>query len=318
VMIKTPTWMNSMLWVLCRLALGAFLLSSVAFLLVQLSPGDPVQRVLGPGATAEDIERTRTALGLDAPLIERYVLYLGDTLSLDLGNSFRTSQPVIEILIDRAPQTLELAFAGLVVAFGVSIPLGVAMAAITVNEKRKNLTALFTAVTGLLAAIPPYVLAMMLVAAFAVGLRLLPIAGAEAPGALLLPALATGLPFAAILVRIVRVETISVLQSDYVRTVRSKHLPTRLLYLKHVLPNVLTGALTIGGVFVGYLLAGSVVVESVFAWPGVGTELARAITDRDYPVLQGAILFLGLAVLIVNGLVDVLLAALDPRLRSAT
>lgn len=319
VMLMTaPRWLRWIVRLIARLVVGVFVLMTASFLLVQLSPGDPAVRLLGANASSEDIARMRESLGLDDPLTTRYVRYIGDALHLDFGTSFTSGRPVFSDISARAPDTLRLAGASLVVALVVAIPLGLVIAALTNHDRHRNLGSAFTAVTGLFAAIPPYVLAMMLVAVFAVTFKLLPIAGADGPSSLVLPALASGLPFAAVLSRIVRVEAIAVLSSDYVRTVRSKRLPARTLYLKHVLPNVLTGALTVGGVFFGYLLAGSVVVESVFAWPGIGTQLVSAISGRDYPTLQAVVLYLGLLVLVVNSIVDLVLVLLDPRLRVAS
>lgn len=299
---------------LARIAAGLFLLATAAFIVVQAMPGDPVRRVLGPGATEVDIARARTALGLDEPWLERYLSYLVDVFTFDLGTAF-SGEPVLSVLGDRAAATAQLAGASIVVTAVLSVAFGLVVAAYTQNEQRTRLAGAFTVITGLLAAIPQYVLAMGLVALFAVTLTWFPVAGADGPISFVLPVAALSFPAAAVLARVVRVETLSALRSDYARTVRSKHLPARTLYLRHVLPNVLNGALTIGGVMFGYLLGGSVIVENVFQWPGLGTEMVNAIESRDYPVLQAAIIFIGIGVLIINALIDVLLHTLDPRLR---
>lgn len=297
---------------LLRIVVGLWVLATAAFLLVQLAPGDPVERLLGGSATEADIERVREALGLNLPVLERYVSFLTDMATLDFGTSF-DGQPVGLLLASRIPDTLALAAASLVVALVLSVAAGVGMAALTENERRGGLATTFTFVSGFISAVPSYVLAVCLVAAFGVALPLFPVAGSDGLAALVLPALAIGLPVAAVLSRIIRAEALGVLQSDFVRLARSKRLPAARIYFRHVLPSVVTGALTIGGVMFGYLLGGSVIVENVFARPGLGTLLVEAVNNRNYPVLQAAIIMLGVGVLLVNALVDLLIGVIDPR-----
>ncbi len=199
----------------------------------------------------------------------------------------------------------------------LSLAIGLGVAAATQGERHAPVAHAFTSITGLLAAVPAYVLAMGLVAVFAVTFTIFPVAGSEGLSSLVLPVLALALPATAVLARVVRVETLGVLESDFVRTARSKQIPAFRIYMRHILPNVITGALTIGGVMFGYLLGGSVIVENVFQWPGLGTEMVNSINTRDYPVLQAAIIFIGIGVLLVNSLVDLALFVLDPRIRSA-
>lgn len=297
---------------LLRIVVGLWVLATAAFLLVQLAPGDPVERLLGGSATEADIERVREALGLNLPVLERYVGFLTDMATLDFGTSF-DGQSVGLLLASRIPGTLALAAASLVVALVLSVAAGIGMAALTENERRGGLATTFTFVSGFISAVPSYVLAVCLVAAFGVALPLFPVAGSDGLAALVLPALAIGLPVAAVLSRIIRAEALNVLQSDFVRLARSKRLPAARIYLRHVLPSVVTGALTIGGVMFGYLLGGSVIVENVFARPGLGTLLVEAVNNRNYPVLQAAIIMLGVGVLLVNALVDLLIGVIDPR-----
>ncbi|WP_432835240.1 ABC transporter permease [Dactylosporangium sp. CA-092794] len=302
---------------LVRLAGGLLLLATASFLLVQAMPGDPVVRLLGGDASEADIARARTALGLDDPFYVRYLDFIRRIFTFDFGSSF-TGEPVTSVLGDRAWHTAVLAGTSMVVTAVLSVVAGLVAAAVTQGERRSGFAHAFTTVTGFLAAVPSYVLAMGLVALFAVTLELFSVAGADGPSSLVLPVTALSLPAAAVLCRIVRVEALSVLESDFVRTVRSKQLPRTRLYLRHVLPNVVTGALTIGGVMFGYLLGGSVIVENVFQWPGLGTEMVHVINTRDFPVLQTAIIFIGVGVLAVNSIVDVVLFVLDPRIRAAS
>jgi len=299
------------------MAAGLFVLSTAAFILIQFMPGDPAVRVLGGIATPEDIERTRQALGLNDPILLRYLTFLKSVFTLDLGTSF-TGESILSVLGARAVHSAALAFASIALTAVLSVGLGLAMAGLTQNEGRPKTAFTFTAGGGLVAAIPGYVLAMGLVAVFAVNLRWFPVAGAQGTSSYVLPVISLAVPASAILSRVVRVEALNALESDYARTARSKRISTWRLYIHHVLPNVLNGALTIGGVMFGYLLGGSVIVENVFQWPGLGTALVEAVDARDYPVLQFSIVFIGAGVLIINALIDVALFTLDPRLRSAS
>ncbi len=298
-----------------RLVAGLYVLSTAAFFLIQLMPGDPALRVLGGIATNADIARTRQALGLNDPLAVRYLHFLKNLFTLNLGDSF-TGDSILSILGARAANTAELASCSVIVTAILAVTVGLLMAAATQNERRAKAAFAFTTSGGLIAAIPGYVLAMGLVALFSVQLGWFPVAGADQLSSFVLPVLALAIPAAAVLARIVRVEALNALQSDYARTARSKRISSWRLYVHHILPNVLTGALTIGGVMFGYLLGGSVIVENVFQWPGLGTALVDAVNKRDYPVLQYSIVFIGAGVLLINALVDVALFTLDPRLRS--
>lgn len=299
---------------LARLVGGVLLLATGAFILVQAMPGDPVARLLGPGASQVDVTRARQALGLNHPILERYRDLLGGVFTLRFGDSF-TGQSVSSILADRTLKTAELAACSVLVTAILSVVIGLVMAAATKNESRSSLASIFTTLTGLLSAIPSYVLAMGLVALLSVRFPIFPVSDPGSPSGLVLPVAALSVPAVAILSRIVRVEALSALQSEYVKTARSKQLPPVSIYFRHVLPNVITGALTIGGVWFGYMLGGSVIVENVFQWPGLGTALVSATDTRDYPVLQATIILVGIGVLLVNTVVDLILVALNPRLR---
>ncbi len=283
------------------------------FLLVHLVPGDPALRVAGLDATPEDVANVRHTLGLDLPLAEQFANYVSGIAHLDFGKSFVTSEPVVQVIADRLPKTLELAFAAMLLVMGTSLPLGMFAAALTRNDRNRVFEVAFTATTSAMSALPNFLSATFLAFLFAVWLRWLPAAGATQWSSVILPAVAVGLRPLAELARIVRVEMLNALAQDYVRTARSKRLPHWLIYLRHVLPNVLTGALTIGGLLFAGLIAGTVVVENVFAWPGLGTALVQGILTRDYPVVQGITLLLGFAVVTVNTWVDAALTLLDPR-----
>jgi peptide/nickel transport system permease protein len=195
----------------------------------------------------------------------------------------------------------------------VSIPLGMVAAVLTRDGRRRGTELAFTSLTGLLATVPEFLYGVGLVVVFAVKLRLLPVAGQNGPRSYLLPVAALSIGSIAALARIVRAETLAVLGEDYIRVARSKQLPARLLYLRHVLPNMLTGSLTLGGLLLAGLVGGTVLVENVFAWPGLGTIAVSSVVQQDYPVAQAVILLLGATVLVINAAVDLMLGLLDPR-----
>jgi len=293
------------------IVLAALLFAS--FLIVRLIPGDPARTIAGLDASQEDVQRIRVALGLDKPLLVQFATYARRAVRLDFGHSFVTNEPVTTLIGDRLPKTVQLAAVALLLVMVLSVPLGMAAGAFTREGRHRRAEVMFAAVTSAGGALPEFLASTFLAFVFAVWLRWLPVAGSDERLAIVLPAVAISLRPIAVLARIVRVETLNVLAQDYIRTARSKRLPARLLYLRHTLPNVLTAALTIGGLLFTGLLGGAVIVENVFAWPGLGTAVVQGVLSRDYPVIQGVILMLGIAVVLVNTLVDVLLGLVDPR-----
>jgi peptide/nickel transport system permease protein len=280
--------------------------------MVRLVPGDPAQRILGLNATPTDIARTRALLGLNRSLGAEAGHAVYRLWHLDLGSSFVTGEPVTSVISERLPNTAKLAGSALCLVLLAGVPLGVAAGALTSGDKHRQLNTAFGSVTSIAGAMPEYVWATFLVFLLAVKLKWLPAAGASGSRSLLLPALSVGLAPAALLARVVRVETVKVLSQDYIRTARSKRLPSWYLYLRHVLPNVMTAVLTVGGLVFTSLIGGAVIVENVFAWPGLGTAVVSAVISRDYPVVQGVILLLGATVVVINGVVDILANVIDP------
>jgi peptide/nickel transport system permease protein len=310
---RAGPWLSFGLRRLGRFAVSVWVLVTMAFLMIQLIPGDPVRAALGLTAPVELVNARRAALGLDHPLWMQYLDYLGGLVRGDFGTSMLSGVPVGQVIGDRLPATLELAVPAFVVVVVVAIPLGLLFAMLTRGGRRRGSELAFTSTTVLLAAIPEFLLAVALVAFFAVRLGWFPVAGSEGTGSLVLPVLALALGPASVLSRIVRVETLSVLGNDFIRTARAKRLPARLVYARHALPNALTATLTLGGMMLTGMVAGTVLVENVFAWPGLGSTIAQSILQKDYPLVQGIVLIYGVGVLLVNLLVDVLLAVLDPR-----
>ncbi|WP_370948017.1 ABC transporter permease [Amycolatopsis sp. cg5] len=296
-----------------RFAVSLWVLATAAFAMIHLVPGDPVRASLGMGAPAELIAARRAALGLDDPLWLQYVRYLRGLVTGEFGTSMASGQPVADVIGDRLPATLQLAVLAFAVVVVVAVPLGVLFAVLTRGGRRRAGELGFTSVTVVVAAIPEFLLAVGLVAVFAVGFGWFPVAGSADAASFVLPVLALAIAPAAVLSRIVRVEVLSVLDNDFVRTARAKRLPAWKIYARHALPNALTASLTLGGLMLTGMVAGTVLVENVFAWPGLGSTIVASIVGKDYPLVQGIVLVYGAGVLLVNLLVDVLLALLDPR-----
>lgn len=306
-------WLRFAVRRLRRLLVSVWVLVTAAFLMIHLIPGDPVRAALGPQAPMSLVNARRAALGLDDALWLQYAHYVRDLLSGQLGTSVTSGLPVSQVIGERLPATLELAGYAFVLAVVVSVPLGGAMAVLTRAGRRRRTELAFTSTSVVLAVIPEFLLAVGLVYVFGVSLGWAPVAGRAGPGSYVLPVLALALGPAAVLARMVRVETLAVLQADYIRTARAKRLPDRLVYLRHALPNALTATITIGGLLLSSMVAGTVLAENVFAWPGLGSTIVSSILAKDYAVVQGVVLVYGIGVLTVNLAVDVALALLDPR-----
>ncbi|CAM3574060.1 ABC transporter permease [Kibdelosporangium persicum] len=296
-----------------RLLVSLWVLITAAFLMIHVIPGDPVRAALGPSASVQLVEARRAALGLNDPLWLQYLNYLGDLLTLDMRSSMVSGLPVAQVIGDRLPATLELAGYAAALAFAVAIPLGAGMAVLTRGGRRRPAELGFTATSAVLAVVPEFLLAVGLIYVFGVRLAWLPVAGRDGFDSYILPVLALMIAPGAVLARIMRVEMLAVFEADHVRTARAKRLPQWLITLRHVLPNALTATVTVGGLLLGALVAGTVLVENVFAWPGLGSTIVQSILAKDYPVVQGVVLVYGLGVLLINLAVDVLLAVLDPR-----
>ena len=282
--------------------------------MIHAIPGDPVRTALG-GITAQPelVATRRHDLGLDQPLVRQYLDYVRRVATGDFGSSIITRQPVSDIIADRLPSTLRLVGLAFLFTIVVAYPLGLSMAVLTHNGRHRRGEASFVHATGFVQAIPDFVLATGLVALFAVSFQVLPVAGEDGWTSYVLPVLALTLGSIAALARVIRLEGLRVLDEDYVRTARSKRLPARLVYVRHALPNMLTASLTISGLFLAGLVAGTVLVENVFAWPGLGSTVVQSVIARDYPVALAISLLLGAIALVVHLVVDILLAIADPR-----
>jgi ABC-type dipeptide/oligopeptide/nickel transport system permease component len=284
--------------------------ATVVFVMARLLPGDPARVIAGVLASPEDVERIRQQMGLDQPLWVQYGNFLGSLLRLNLGTSAHTNAPVIEEIGSRLPYTVELAVVALVLAVTVGVLAGVA-AAIRRNTMLDLLISSFS-VFGV--SMPVYWLGLMLIIVFAIDFRLLPAAGAEQPTSIVMPAVTLALFSLGLITRMTRSSMLEVLGQDFVRTARAKGAPLRSVVFRHALRNALLPIMTVIGLQFGALLGGAVVTETVFAWPGVGRLLVESIFFRDYPVVQGLVLMFGTTFVVINLLVDLLYAYVDPRI----
>ena len=288
-----------------------WLIVTLVFLLVHIVPGDPVQQMLGEGARAGDLIQLRHALGLDVPISTQYKRYLAGVVRGDLGESFRFQQPVTRVVLAHYPATLELAIVALLACAGIGIPAGL-LAAARRGTSTDHAVGLFT-LFGL--SVPNFALGPVLILVFSVILGWLPVSGRGGPSHLILPAITLGAALAAILTRMVRTSVIEELSSDYVRTAHAKGLSPSAVLFRHAFRNALIPILTILGLQFGTLLAGTVITETIFSWPGIGRLAVQAIDARDYPLLQGCILLIAFSYVVVNLLTDVICAFVDPRVR---
>ena len=288
-----------------------WLVVSVVFLLIHLVPGDPIQQMLGEGAAAADIQAARHAYGLDLPIGQQYLKYCKGVLHGDLGQSLRFNENVGRLIAERYPFTLELTLASLFVALALSIPAGVRSARRRNRWDERAIS--FVSLLGL--SFPNFALGPVLILFFAVKLGVLPVSGSGTVAHLVLPAITMGGALAAILTRMVRTSMLEELGQDYIRTARAKGLPERTVVYRHALRNAMIPVLTVIGLQFGALLAGAIVTETIFSWPGIGRLTIQAISNRDYYLVQGCILAIGLTYVAVNFVTDLLYSAFNPRIR---
>jgi ABC-type dipeptide/oligopeptide/nickel transport system permease component len=288
-----------------------WLVLTLVFLMIHIVPGDPVEQMLGEGAAPGQVVQLRHLLGLDLPLHLQYSHYLWQLAKGDLGQSFKFQAPVRRIIFERYPATLQLAFLALVVCAVIAISAGM-LAANRRGQATDRAVGVFT-LFGL--AFPNFALGPVLILLFSIELGLLPVSGRGGPLYYILPAATLGVALAAILTRMVRGAMLEELSSDYVRTARAKGLSTQVVLFRHAFRNALIPIVTILGLQFGTLLAGTIVTETIFSWPGIGRLTVQAISARDYPLLQGCILVIAVSYVAVNLLTDLLYAVIDPRVR---
>jgi ABC-type dipeptide/oligopeptide/nickel transport system permease component len=285
--------------------------SVLVFFLLRLAPGDPVLMLLAESASPEQIAEARAKWGLDQPIPVQYGVFLSRALQGDLGNSLFFQQPAIEVLLERMPATLQLSAVALLFSLSVAIPVGL----LSALKRDSFWDYLGTGLAMLGQAIPPYWLGIMLILVFSVNLGLLPTSGRGTIWHLVLPAITLGSVLMALVTRLVRSGMLDVLGEDYVRTARAKGLNERAVIIRHALRNILIPLVTVVGLQLGALFGGAVITESIFAWPGVGRLALQAISARDYPLVQAAVLFISVVYVFLNLAVDILYVYLDPRIR---
>ncbi|OBG84026.1 glutathione ABC transporter permease GsiC [Mycobacterium sp. E802] len=291
----------------------------VVFALVHLVPGDPVRIALGTRYTPQAYDALRAASGMDRPIVEQFFSYLGSALTGDLGVSFRNGDPVTVTLLDRLPATLSLGVVGILIALAIAVPAGIFSA---LREGRLS-DAIVRIGSQFGVSVPDFWLGILLIGLFASTLGWLPTSGYRPllsdPGGwlrhIILPGLTVGLVAGAIMTRYVRSAVLEVAAMGYVRTARSKGLAPQVVTFRHIVRNALLPVLTITGIQLATILGGVIVVEVVFAWPGLGRLVFNSVAARDYPVIQGAVLLIAVLFLLINLLVDVLYALVDPRIR---
>lgn len=283
----------------------------LTFLLIHLVPGDPVEVMLGESASVTDRTALRTDLGLDQPLAQQFGSYLTKLSQGDLGYSIHTKTPIIELIKTRYPATLKLAVLSLFIGLAIGIPLGV-FAALKANHWQDFVV---TIVSVRLSAMPVFWLGPLLMLLFAVWLGWFPVSGMDDSTSIVLPALTLGLGLSAILTRMTRTSLLEVLNDDFIRTARAKGLNENTVIIRHALRAALLPIITIVGLQMGSLLAGTVITETIFSWDGIGRLLVESIEKRDYPVTQACVLVVALSYVVVNLFTDVLYRLADPRVK---
>ena len=304
-------FLNYLIKRLSSAILVLFGIVTLVFLLIHIVPGDPVEVMLGESARPADREALRRALGLDLPLLQQWWQYLGGLLQFDLGESLHSRQHVSLLLLERIPATLMLSVASLLIAIAIAMPLGIAAA--VYKDSVWDRLAMVTAMLGV--SVPNFVMGPLLILIFALGLGWFPVSGKEGLSSLVLPAVTLGTALAAILSRMVRASMLEVLQEDYIRAARARGLTEQRVLWIHALKNAALPVITILGMQFGALLAGAVITETIFSWPGIGQLLIESIQKRDYPVVQACVLLISFTYVLVNLLTDMVYVAIDPRVR---
>lgn len=284
---------------------------TMIFFLIRILPGDPVHLLAGEQTNPEIIERLRAEFGLDKPLYEQYLLYLKSALTLDLGTSYRTHTPVIAEIMSRFPNTMILAASAMLIAISVGIVLGI-LSALKAGSLVDRAIIVFT---GIYVSMPVFWLGLLLIYAFAVQLKILPAGGIGSPAHIILPAIALSHTPLSYIARITRESILETLSQEHVRFAVARGLPPRSILINHVIRNSLINIVTVIGYFVGVLLGGAVVTETVFAWPGIGRLLIESIAARDYVMVQGIVIFITVIFVLVNLVVDIAYRIIDPRVR---
>ena len=294
-----------------RLLLTVLLISTIIFFVIRVIPGDPALVIAGIDATPQDVATIRAKIGTDRPLTVQYARWLVDVARFDFGVSLSTGQPVLGMILQRFPLTLTLSLFGIVIAVVLAIPLGILSA--VRRWSGWDWLGMFFSQLGM--AIPGFWLGILLLLGLAVKVRLFPLFGSGSIRHLVLPAISLGFARAAILLRLTRASMIEELSREYIVTARAKGLTERMVRYKHALKNAMLPVVTVAGIQLGYMLGGAVIIEQVFSLPGLGRLFLTGVYQRDFPLIQGGIVFIALVFSLINFLVDIAYSALNPRIR---
>ena len=283
----------------------------IVFTIDRLAPGDPVAAALGSGYTQEQYDAKEHELGLDRPFFTQFFDYVGGIVTkFDLGNSFHTGNPVGGSILQRFPLTLELAIISIIISLGLGIPFGV----VSATRQNSILDRIVTFFSLIFAAVPNFWLALMLMIVFAINWKIFPASGTEGWKSWVLPALSAGLSFVASITRMTRSSMLDVVRQDYITTARAKGQKENVIIRKHTLRNALIPVITTVGIQLGIMISGSVVVETIFNMPGLGSLMMTAINNKDYPVIEGCVLILAAFICVVNLITDLIYGVVDPRI----
>ena len=294
-----------------RLLLTVLLISTIIFFVIRVIPGDPALVIAGLDATQEDIQAIRAQLGTDRPLIVQYLSWLLDIVRFDFGTSMISSQPVTQLILERFPITLSLAVMGIVISILIAVPLGVLSAV-----KRWSLWDYLGMVFSQIGmAIPSFWLGIMALLIFAVKIKIFPLFGSGSIRHLILPALSLGIARAAVLLRLTRASMVEELSKEYVITARAKGLTERMVKFKHALKNALLPVITVAGIQLGYMLGGAIIIEQVFSLPGLGRLFLFGVYQRDFPLIQGGVIFVAIIFSLINFTVDLFYSVVNPKIR---
>jgi len=295
----------------CRLILTVLLISTIIFLVIRVIPGDPALVIAGIDATESDISAIRIKLGTDRSLPAQYIQWIWAILRFDFGRSMISGQPVSQLILERFPLTLTLALMGMMLSIFVAIPLGVISAV-----KRWSIWDYFGMVLSQVGmAIPSFWLGILLLLILSVKVKLFPLFGSGTIKHLILPAISLGIARAAVLLRLTRASMLEELSKEYVITARSKGLTERMVNYKHTLKNALLPVVTIAGIQLGYMLGGAIIIEQVFSLPGLGRLFLFGVYQRDFPLIQGGVMFVAFIFSFINFVVDMLYSFLNPKIR---
>jgi len=291
--------------------LTVLLISTIVFVVIRVIPGDPALVIAGIDASQSDIDAIRAKLGTDEPMLSQYVNWIWDVIRFDFGDSMISGQPVTRLVLERFPLTLSLALMGIVISIIIAIPLGV----ISAVKRWSFWDYLGMAFSQIGMAVPSFWLGILLLLLFSVKIKIFPLFGSGTIMHLILPAISLGIARAAVLLRLTRASMTEELSKEYVVTARSKGLTNRMVYYKHALKNALLPIITIGGIQLGYMLGGAIIIEQVFSLPGLGRLFLFGVYQRDFPLIQGGVVFVAFVFSLINFIVDMLYSVLNPKIR---